>query len=997
MSRDPFQLIGTTLDGNVTVESVVGEGGFGVVYRGQHTAFGEPVAIKVLKLPASLDPSQRDVFLNKFQLEARILYKLSQNTLNVVRPIHFGSTETAVGWAPYCVMEWLEGNSLEDAQRARAQAIAAGQIRPGRSVGEIAPLIDPLVKALDAAHAMGVVHRDIKPPNVFLAGQSVKLLDFGIAKIVDMSGDAAGSATFSSGTLLALTPEYAAPEQWDRAIGEIGPATDIFALALMVIELLGDRHPLADLSPSQRMFAACNPDKRPTPMGVGLQVPPAVEAAFAPAVAVQPQARPASASQWWASVVQAASGQAMPATRQNVALAQTLYQGGQAGVAPEEQVTGPHMPGPQGPPQGQPGAGYAMTGPAPHAMGGPTGPQQQGGWQQGGWHGGPAAATGPRTPMMGQPQPGYGYQTGPAAPGQVAYAPTHTPATGPRTGPGMPPTRVQPGGAGGGGGGKGKLLLFILLGVVLVGGAGTATVLLLMRDSGPCSKFEDVRACAKAIESPFRDENYAVSLPLAKDSCKRGNALGCNDLGMHYARGAGVKQDDARAHALYKEACDGGEGDGCFNLAFANDRGEVEGGSKAKADELYGQARAQYKKACEAGDAEACSSLGYLVAIGRGGKPDRDKARSLYKRACKAGSDAGCTRLGGLEYADREYASALPRFSKACKNGYQGACAWLATLYQQGQGVAKDQKKAAKLFEDACEKHDRSACASLGYAYLRGVGVDANKKTARELFAKACVTWEVSGCAALGLRYERGEGGDKDLEKARAAYALGCKEHDGVSCNNLGVLYAMGSGVGKDEDKAKKLYTKGCKLKVGTSCWQLGLRARKEGKHDEAKQLIAKACSLGHQRACADGGAAGGGDPGGRGASPGSGSGSPGGAGPPASSGSWLTSRVIGRDNGGVGMGYARVSRSGSGLRVYIRNRLGLSCRLELDGAGSPRAVRYCVPARASRFGRSLIRIPSYIGLRCSRSATHETCSGWYTMQAGWFNRRQRLVLMRKL
>jgi len=281
VSRDPFQLIGTTLDGNVVVESVVGEGGFGVVYRGQHTAFGEPVAIKVLKLPASLDEAQRDVFLNKFQLEARILYKLSQSTLNVVRPIHFGSTNTPVGWAPYCVMEWLDGGSLEDAQRQRAEQIASGQLAPGRSVQQLQPLVDPLVAALDAAHAMGVVHRDIKPPNVFLSGSSVKLLDFGIAKIVDIGGDAAGSTTFSSGTLLALTPEYAAPEQWDRALGEIGPHTDIFALALMIVELLGDRHPMADLSPSQRMFAACNPDKRPTPLSVGLSVSPAVDAAFA--------------------------------------------------------------------------------------------------------------------------------------------------------------------------------------------------------------------------------------------------------------------------------------------------------------------------------------------------------------------------------------------------------------------------------------------------------------------------------------------------------------------------------------------------------------------------------------------------------------------------------------------------------------------------------------------------------------------------------------------
>ena len=109
---DLFGLVGTILDGQYRVDAVVGHGGFGVVYRGFHLTFEQPVAIKVLKLP-EIDAPTQNVILGKFREEAKLQYVLSQASLNVVRSIGFGALNTPSGvWAPFVVLEWLEGKSL---------------------------------------------------------------------------------------------------------------------------------------------------------------------------------------------------------------------------------------------------------------------------------------------------------------------------------------------------------------------------------------------------------------------------------------------------------------------------------------------------------------------------------------------------------------------------------------------------------------------------------------------------------------------------------------------------------------------------------------------------------------------------------------------------------------------------------------------------------------------------------------------------------------------
>ena len=114
-AADPFGLVGQVLDGQFRVDHLVGEGGFSAVYRGHHQGLNEPIAVKCLKLPADLGTSLVDSFVQRFRDESRILYRLSQGNLHVVRSVAAGTTQAPATGAlvPYMVLEWLEGRSMQ--------------------------------------------------------------------------------------------------------------------------------------------------------------------------------------------------------------------------------------------------------------------------------------------------------------------------------------------------------------------------------------------------------------------------------------------------------------------------------------------------------------------------------------------------------------------------------------------------------------------------------------------------------------------------------------------------------------------------------------------------------------------------------------------------------------------------------------------------------------------------------------------------------------------
>ncbi|HRI69944.1 MAG TPA: serine/threonine-protein kinase, partial [Polyangium sp.] len=306
--QDPLGITGTTLAEKYRIDGIVGEGGFSIVYRAEHLIWRQPVAIKCFRILAQAPIEKRDELLDGFIQEGRLLASLSSRSAAIVQARDIGKFTTADGqWIPYMVLEWLDGKPLE--QVLFEERIAG---KPARQIHEAMALLEPVIIALEIAHAKNIAHRDIKPANIFVIGDPssptpfTKVLDFGIAKVMaDHAAESSNSA--KTGTeITAFTPNYGAPEQFSRSHGATGPWTDVFAMALILVEILrGGVAALEGGDVIQFAVASRDPSRRPTPKTFGIPVSTSVEAVFAKALAVAPNDRFPSMGQFWAALHQA--------------------------------------------------------------------------------------------------------------------------------------------------------------------------------------------------------------------------------------------------------------------------------------------------------------------------------------------------------------------------------------------------------------------------------------------------------------------------------------------------------------------------------------------------------------------------------------------------------------------------------------------------------------------------------------------------------------------
>ena len=210
---------------NYSVSDLIGVGGMGAVYRGEQKTTRQQVAIKVLWRDLAKDPTE----VKRFTREARAASLLAHP--NSVRVFDFG-VDAKTG--AFCmIMEHLVGQKLSDALRR------SPVLDPVRTVH----ICSQVAKALEEAHRKGIVHRDVKPDNIFLqevAGERdfAKILDFGLAKFV--AGDYERDQLTRSGYVVG-SPEYMAPEQ--ASGGEVTPAADIYSLGIVLFECLTGRLP----------------------------------------------------------------------------------------------------------------------------------------------------------------------------------------------------------------------------------------------------------------------------------------------------------------------------------------------------------------------------------------------------------------------------------------------------------------------------------------------------------------------------------------------------------------------------------------------------------------------------------------------------------------------------------------------------------------------------------------------------------------------------------
>ena len=275
------ELVGQILDGRYRIEALLGHGGMGAVYRATHVHLEQRVAIKVLRPHLAGDP----VAARRFAREAKATYQLS--TPHAVDVADFGVTE---GGLVYMAMEYLDGRTVHD------ELAVDGALAPARALRIAAQVCD----ALDAAHRLGFLHRDIKPDNVMLIRRGadpdfVKVLDFGLAKLIEGAGGGALSvAALTQRDMVFGTPEYMAPEQ---AMGHaLDGRADLYAVGATLFEMLTGRPPFADPSPMKLLamhvrqpppaLAAARPDR-------GFPAP--LEALVARCLAKSPDGRPASA------------------------------------------------------------------------------------------------------------------------------------------------------------------------------------------------------------------------------------------------------------------------------------------------------------------------------------------------------------------------------------------------------------------------------------------------------------------------------------------------------------------------------------------------------------------------------------------------------------------------------------------------------------------------------------------------------------------------------
>jgi eukaryotic-like serine/threonine-protein kinase len=265
--------------GKYILEREIGRGGMGVIWEALDQQLKRKVALKIM----TADPRHRASALRRFEREAMAVAQLS--SANVVQIFDYGIE----AGSPYIAMERLFGEGLDERLR-RARRL---------SIPNAIAIFKQAARALEDAHAAGIVHRDIKPGNVFLASSGadeiVKILDFGI---VSMLAEPRDTARITNADTLVGTPSYMSPEQVRN--GRIDPRSDLWSLAVVMFEALTGERPFHGESLGDLILKICI-DPNPAATSVAPDLPPEVDAFFDRALAKNPAQRFATAREMMAA------------------------------------------------------------------------------------------------------------------------------------------------------------------------------------------------------------------------------------------------------------------------------------------------------------------------------------------------------------------------------------------------------------------------------------------------------------------------------------------------------------------------------------------------------------------------------------------------------------------------------------------------------------------------------------------------------------------------
>jgi serine/threonine-protein kinase len=275
-------LVGRVLDGRYRVEARIARGGMATVYRALDTRLDRVVALKVMHQLFA----ENDQFVARFNREAKSAARLSHP--NVVAVYDQGEDDGYV----FLAMEYVQGRTLRDLLRERTRLTPA----------EALSVLEPVLAALSAAHAAGLVHRDVKPENVLLADDGrVKVADFGLAR-------AAANLEATSATSLIGTVAYLSPEQVIRGIAD--ERSDVYSAGIMLFEMLTGRPPYDGETAVAVALKHAHEDV-PPPSSLVSGIPTSVDLLVARATARDPDRRPHDAGAFLAEVVRVRGGLVM--------------------------------------------------------------------------------------------------------------------------------------------------------------------------------------------------------------------------------------------------------------------------------------------------------------------------------------------------------------------------------------------------------------------------------------------------------------------------------------------------------------------------------------------------------------------------------------------------------------------------------------------------------------------------------------------------------------
>jgi eukaryotic-like serine/threonine-protein kinase len=281
-------LLGQTLAEKYLVEELIKRGGMGAVYRGKHVMMDKTVAIKVLHPGLAGD----DIIVARFSREARAASRISHP--HAVSVTDFGEAENGI---VFLVMEYLDGRTLKDIIRSEGPM----------PLTRVVEIVRQVSGALDAAHAQGVIHRDLKSDNIMLSqtngGDWAKVLDFGIAKIIQLEG--ARDNDITAANLVIGTPQYMSPEQCSQS-GPIDARSDVYSLGVIVYEMLAGRVPFTGESPTMIMMKQVQ-DQPPSILDARPDLPASLDKLIKRALAKQPVDRFQTAGKLYEALTLAAA------------------------------------------------------------------------------------------------------------------------------------------------------------------------------------------------------------------------------------------------------------------------------------------------------------------------------------------------------------------------------------------------------------------------------------------------------------------------------------------------------------------------------------------------------------------------------------------------------------------------------------------------------------------------------------------------------------------